>query len=102
VRAFCFAQALAHLADDAELLTSEIVGNAVEHVGTPLTVVATCDALRLWIQVLDGGRSPMTPTYGPSDFTAEHGRGLHIVDAIAGAWGVSPLATGKSVWFCLP
>ena len=29
----------------------------------------------------------------------ESGRGLHLVDALATAWGVIPHAAGKTVWF---
>jgi hypothetical protein len=33
---------------------------------------------------------------------AEHGRGLAVVAALAGAYGTSPGPVGKTVWFRLP
>lgn len=53
------------------------------------------------IEVVD--RAPVTPLR-PSqpDHDEESGRGLHLVDTLASAWGVEPMEHGKSVWFEVP
>jgi len=85
---------------DAALLTSELVTNAVAHASTPVKVEVkvkrTPDRAR--VEVYDGSRD--APTYKPLTLDRENGRGLAIVDAIADAWGVAPVDDhGKVVWF---
>jgi len=101
VRTFCYAHALPHLADDAELLTSELVTNAVQHTGTLITLVAICDDARLIVNVRDDGDGT-APSARVVAVDAESGRGLQLVDRIAGRWGTTPHGDGKSVWFRLP
>jgi hypothetical protein len=55
------------------------------------------------VSVSDRGRAlPRLPSSQPDD-TAMSGRGLLIVDALATAWGVTPMdpPPGKTVWFRL-
>lgn len=87
--------------DDAKLLVSEIVTNAVVHGKPEVTLVLRIDPPGLGVVVADEGRAqPHLPDAAP-DADAPSGRGLLIIDAIASAWGVSPNAPppGKSVWF---
>ncbi|MFC8247787.1 ATP-binding protein [Streptomyces chartreusis] len=90
------------LAADAVLLVSELVTNAVRHTHSARIlcgiglVAATC----LRLEVHDHGhvaRSMPTCEPGPED---ESGRGLLLVQAIAGNWGVdrSKLTGGNVVW----
>jgi anti-sigma regulatory factor (Ser/Thr protein kinase) len=99
---FCRVQGLSDLADDAALLTSELVGNAVEHVGTPVTLTAQSCAGQLSVWVTDG--DAVRPVRGEAapDVLGEGGRGLLVVDTIAAEWGTTPRGNGKSVWFRLP
>ncbi len=101
VRAFCFAHGLPHLADDAELLTSELVTNAIKHTGTLVTLVAICDDGELIVNIRDDAAGA-GPVPAPADADAESGRGMQLVVGIAGRWGSTPHNDGKSVWFRLP
>ncbi|KPI06239.1 hypothetical protein OK074_4217 [Actinobacteria bacterium OK074] len=89
---------LSVLLDDALLVVSELVGNAVEHGGghpVGLRVAALVDELR--IEVADGNPVPARRRVaGEAD---EDGRGLLLVDAVAREWGVSP--DGTMTWCSL-
>jgi anti-sigma regulatory factor (Ser/Thr protein kinase) len=90
----------------AELLTSELVTNAVTHPDSapdsdPTVTVQiwrTQDLLR--VEVIDDEPTPLPPVGAPSAL-AEHGWGLHLVDELADTWGSHPLSVGvgKTVWF---
>ncbi|MET7427094.1 ATP-binding protein [Dactylosporangium sp. NPDC005555] len=94
------------LADDVELLLSELCTNAVRHGDGLDAVHLHCTPTALRVTVND--RSPVPPT--PQDHTAtdpdvhlDHGRGLLLVQAIATLWGVEHHdGNGKGVWFELP
>ena len=99
----CRSAGLASLADDAELLTSELVTNACQATENPITVALQCDASGFGVTVTDDDDDTVVavPTMAPDD-DALSGRGLHIVDKIASDWGaVQHDAHGKSVWFRL-
>jgi anti-sigma regulatory factor (Ser/Thr protein kinase) len=87
--------------DEAELLVSELVTNAVLHGAPPITVRVECegsDGLR--VSVTDGNHEPPKPREtGPEDTS---GHGLRLVDIISNRWGVRPhYGDGKEVWFQL-
>jgi hypothetical protein len=86
------------LTDDAELLTTELVTNALRHGQDDLGVRVHIAAGRLWIEVQDGSHEPAEPRNASLD--DEDGRGLFIVEAIADDWGVSP--DGTTTWCSLP
>lgn len=100
VRAFLFAHNLPHLYNDAALLTSELVTNALLHAPGPpeLRLELRPDALRL--EVLD--TSPKFPTLRPPTPDSLSGRGLLLVESLAAKWGVTSTSTHKSVWCELP
>lgn len=82
----------------AELLTSELVTNALVHTDREavLTAMVGPDALR--VEVRDFvARRPRLRTPVADDGT--NGRGLVLVQSLADAWGVLPHEVGKSVWF---
>jgi anti-sigma regulatory factor (Ser/Thr protein kinase) len=95
----CHAIGLIDLCDDAALLASEVVTNAIRHAGGSVTVRAERDGEQLVVQVLDA--STNEPMVLPLDPWAEAGRGMSLVDAIASDWGVAPHPAGKVVWFRL-
>jgi anti-sigma regulatory factor (Ser/Thr protein kinase) len=87
----------AGLVDDAVLLTSELVTNAVVHAGTDIDLTLRLILPFLHIAVRD--RGPGRPRItGPIDESAESGRGLMLVDAVAERWGTFYPETGKIVW----
>jgi two-component sensor histidine kinase len=80
----------------AMLLTSELVTNAVIHAATPLTLDVTVGPSTLHVLVDDGDTRPPVPSASRG---AHGGYGLQIVEQLADAWGTTPRASGKSVWF---
>jgi DNA-binding NarL/FixJ family response regulator len=85
-----------HLVDDACLVVSELVANAVLHARTASELRLSLRPGVLRIEVTDSG--PGTPDPKVPSTQRGNGRGLHIVSAIASAWGVSPRTGGKLVW----
>ncbi|MDU0258027.1 ATP-binding protein [Streptomyces sp. PU10] len=100
---------LEHRRDDAVLVVTELVSNAVTHAvpsaaaGVPeVRLGLALGPARLTLTVADPGDN--TPVFNPSDGSAlrEHGRGLCIVDALAEEWGWAPRPpAGKTVWATL-
>ncbi|TQL67257.1 serine phosphatase RsbU (regulator of sigma subunit) [Nocardioides albertanoniae] len=87
------------LLDDAVLLTSELVTNAVTHAGTPTTVVVVREADRLRIDVVDQHPTRVLPVGANArPGVSEHGRGLLLTSALATAWGVEYRKDNKRVW----
>lgn len=86
--------------DDAELLTSELVTNAVLHGAPPVTLAVECDTTSgMRVRVTDGSaRQPRPRTARVADVD---GRGMALVDLLSAAWGAEPTDRGKEVWFLL-
>lgn len=89
------------LLEDALLLITELVTNAVLHGGPPILLAIDCDERSLHVRVRDGSRALPAPREG--DLEAEDGRGMTLVELLTSTWGVTPVAddhgTGKEVWF---
>lgn len=85
--------------DVAVLLTDELLSNAVVHGGGRFSVTAEVAGGRLRVAVADD--SPERPTVLDVPPEDEHGRGMAIVAALAGAWGCHPDGRGKVVWFSM-
>lgn len=86
------------LTEDAVLLVSELVGNAVRHTG------ARVFGLRLrrrrgWIRVEIRDPSRGLPCLMPVQELDISGRGLFLVDKLSDRWGVDLLPRGKTTWF---
>jgi serine/threonine-protein kinase RsbW len=83
-----------------ELLTSELVANALHH-GPPdgqISVETVVVDGALQITVCDDGEA--IPVVRNPPATAEGGRGMMLVDMLARSWGTTPLPDGgKAVWF---
>ncbi|MCQ4083117.1 ATP-binding protein [Streptomyces sp. RB6PN25] len=88
------------LADTAELLTSELVTNALVHTDRGAELTATLSGgpvHRLRVEVYDF--VTRHPKMRKASDQAASGRGLLLVQALADAWGVRPHGVGKIVWF---
>ena len=83
--------------DDAELLVSEVVTNAIRHGGPLIKLSLLVDDHGLTIRVYDGARTMPVPRH--PDVDVPSGRGLQIVEQVASAWGIVLEPTGKTVWF---
>src|SRR4051812_49749366 len=83
--------------DDAVLMISELVTNAVRHTRTILLVLVTIEDHTLHVDVTDD--NPTLPAPPNPEHDATGGRGLRIVDALATRWGITPTKEGKTVWF---
>ena len=93
----------------AELLTAELVANAVEHADSPAPIELVVELLPTGCQVEVHDGDPDPP--GNLDRTAgddcpdpwqEHGRGLLLIRTLSSACGHRRTPTGKAVWFTLP
>jgi anti-sigma regulatory factor (Ser/Thr protein kinase) len=87
--------------DDGVLIASELVTNAFRSApDTPCIVSVRNGAGRPVIEVYDC--SPELPEPCEPDFVSEHGRGLHVVDALCVEWTCVRSGTGKVVIVRLP
>lgn len=84
--------------DIAELLTSELVTNAIVHTDREAVLTATVGPGGLRVEVRDFvARRPRLRVPNADDGT--NGRGLVLVQTLADAWGVRAHGVGKAVWF---
>ena len=91
------------LVDDAQVLVSELVTNAVRYGRPAITVGVAATADEVIVEVHDTGEVVPALPAGLPELTRTSGRGLIIVAALASEWGISatPDRAGKSVWFQL-
>jgi anti-sigma regulatory factor (Ser/Thr protein kinase) len=90
-------QDLDGLGELSELLTTELVANVVDHVGSTITVRVSARAGLLRVEVDD--TSLDVPAVHAQDPETPRGNGMLLVDGLATRWGVEPRAAGKTVWF---
>ena len=89
---------------DLLLIVSELVSNAVRYGRPDIELSMRAAPVSIDVSVLDHGPELPPTTLRPVDmWTAESGRGLHIVDRLSSQWGVDPLPDepGKAVWASL-
>jgi serine phosphatase RsbU (regulator of sigma subunit)/anti-sigma regulatory factor (Ser/Thr protein kinase) len=97
--------------DDAVLIASELVTNAIVHAGTPAEVSCallrdrrgTASAVRVAVADQHPGRTVPAPPFSWDEDAAqpEDGRGLYLSAQIASSWGVQYTRAMKQVWFVL-
>ena len=84
--------------DDAELLVSELVTNAVLHARSESRIDVERADGSVRVTVYDN--SPALPRLRNYGADAVTGRGLLLVDRLAREWGVEKIAEkGKGIWF---
>jgi anti-sigma regulatory factor (Ser/Thr protein kinase) len=99
VRGFC-ADLSPDLQAVAQLLTSELVTNALRHGEGAIAMTMTVDSSELRVEVADDSPYPPRRTHAPLDGTG--GRGVLLVERLASSWGTIPHpGDGKAVWFTL-
>ena len=85
------------LVDDAQIVVSELVTNAVTHAKSAPELRLSLNGTTVRVEVRDDGAG--TPEPQPPTMDGEHGRGMHLVAALAVAWGMElPQDDGKVVW----
>ncbi|MER6524063.1 ATP-binding protein [Streptomyces sp. NPDC001508] len=94
--------------DTAELLTAELVANAVEHTAGrgPIELVVELRPSGCQVEVHDPDPAPpgnlTRPTVEEPDLWQEGGRGLLLIRTLSSSCGHRPTGSGKAVWFRLP
>ncbi|MET9803204.1 SpoIIE family protein phosphatase [Streptomyces sp. NPDC006368] len=90
---------LREFADDAELVTGELLGNVLLHTegGAVLTLEVVPEPVRR-VRLAVQDRSSAWPRRRTPGEAATGGRGLLLLDALALRWGVEPRGEGKAVW----
>jgi hypothetical protein len=96
---------LGALADDASMVISELVTNAVTATASlpfcaGIGLLLAADQAELAVLVWDASPHPPVPQSRDEDALA--GRGLEIVAALTARWGFVPSPRGKVVWALLP
>ena len=85
--------------DNATLLVSEAVTNAVLYGAPPVALSIDCTGDALTIRVGDASSNlPIVEHPKPDE---DHGRGMLLIDMLADEWGTELTAKGKEVWFVL-
>jgi anti-anti-sigma regulatory factor len=93
---------VAHVGGAAETIVSELVANAVQHGRPPLHFMVAIRGEHLHVAVRDGSPALPPVVHGaPPQPSLEHGRGLYLINALAGAWGSMRTTDGKVVWATL-
>lgn len=90
---------LHQLLEAAELLTGELVANAIRHTGgrmIGLKVTRRPGWVR--VEVRDSSRALPCLIQAP-EVGYQNGHGLKLVDSLAARWGADLLPRGKGVWF---
>ena len=91
------------MVDDAVLLTSELVTNAIVHAGTGVELTCRLKGAAVEVSVLDRHPARMIPDPpgGRAEADRPNGRGLLLSGALSSSWGVTYAPTTKVVWFQL-
>ncbi|MER5378312.1 SpoIIE family protein phosphatase [Streptomyces sp. NPDC002553] len=79
----------------AEMVVSELVGNAIRHAKGPISL-RLLRSRSLVCEVYDG--SLTTPRIRRAAQTDENGRGLYLVSALSRRWGARYMDDGKCIW----
>ena len=92
-------------ADDAEMVVSELVTNAIQHATTDVNDKVGVTLMRVWdgdaVGLVVTDPSPVPPVIRQAANGSEHGRGLRIVEAISVHWSWNLENGGKAVYAIL-
>jgi CheY-like chemotaxis protein/anti-sigma regulatory factor (Ser/Thr protein kinase) len=88
---------LDEILDEALLLASELVNNAVVHAQSSVDLSVSANEGRLRVEVTDHGVGALR--LKEADMSATGGRGLFLVESLSRSWGTSADGERKAVWF---
>jgi anti-sigma regulatory factor (Ser/Thr protein kinase) len=81
--------------DDAALVVTELLSNAIRHAGTTAELAVTIDRDHVRLAVSDhSGDAPVKSDHPDAD----GGYGLRLVETVSARWGWQPTPDGKTVW----
>ena len=91
--------------DNATLLTSELVTNAIRHsrsgaAGGSVGLMVAAVPAGIRVEVTDSGSAASSPVVKQDSYTCD-GHGMFLVQAIAREWGCRRSDAATTVWFCL-
>src|SRR6266536_966885 len=96
---------LGELAQDAAIITSELVANAVQHAcgngAATIGVTPTCAGNPAAVTVVVSDSCTQGPVRRETPAGGEQGRGLQIVEALSARWGWRYEDGGKTVFAVL-
>lgn len=96
VRRYLAEHSLPELADNAELIVTELVSNVVLHVGGSVRVRVVAADDQLHLEVSDDSQLP--PLLRSFSATSSTGRGMRLVHSQSAEHGVRVEAQGKTIW----
>lgn len=97
----CCAELPSEVIETAVLLASELVTNAFAHAQGRIRLRVARTGSQLRVAVSDESAGVELHASTPP-LLATGGRGLMLVEQLAGSWGVIHSDGSKTVWFCLP
>ena len=105
VRAALGFHGLGEFTEDAEIITSELVANAVQHASEDGTgtigVILTHAGTPAAVTVAVSDSSPQGPIRRDTPYGSEQGRGLQIIEALSAHWGWHQQDGGKAIFAVL-
>lgn len=89
---------LSSLEENAVLVVSELLTNAVRHARDTDAIELDLHATRAWLRIEIQDRDRQWPRPRVVNELSESGFGFVLIDALAAKWGVRETETGKAVW----
>ncbi|MEV6758403.1 ATP-binding protein [Streptomyces sp. NPDC051214] len=86
------------IADDGEIVVSELLANVVQHTSTVITTVSIERASPSCVRIEVPDTSPALPRMADLSSGAECGRGLRLVAGLSCRWGYDQHTWGKTTW----
>ncbi|MFJ5719812.1 ATP-binding protein [Streptomyces sp. NPDC093149] len=90
------------VADDAELVVTELATNVIKHVGEGAPAILVLEPVAECLRIELHDTDYRVPELASMSCEEECGRGLHLLAGIAVDWGTVLTSTGKAVWCELP
>jgi anti-sigma regulatory factor (Ser/Thr protein kinase) len=89
---------LSRLEENAVLVVSELLTNAVRHARDTDAIELDLHATRAWLRIEIQDRDRQWPRPRVLNELSESGFGFVLIDALTAKWGVRETETGKAVW----